>query len=542
MKPMLALGISAGWARLVAVFVADVGLLWLGGAVAGRSGWWVAAVLAAALSAVALLTWRRAPVLDLLLRTRQVRPTLAAVTAGALADHDRTYGTGPVGIRGAGPYVVAVVAVDGQAHSPSALDHHRVASLAKLPLAAVAQGLRQFDVALESIDIVSVGIRRAPERHHRYATIYSGLIGDHPAVGQRRTWLVLRFDVRRSARAVLCRESVAATVAAAAQWLAQDLTARRSPARVLTAEQILAADTQVLAGVNPAQCQPHWGRIRHPAGYVQTYWMSPREITSDTVDRLWVPDTDATAVTVQLRPSAEGATRVGVVVRYHTGSPLTEPPLTGLNPLTGRQDLGLAAGSLCAKAPLTVPSCPLSSLRRPLSVAIGASGVIVGTNATGHPLLVDLSSPTQTSTMTLAGELALTVQVALRAAATGYHVVVHTDRPQRWQPVRGAGLQLVGPAGLHDGLPPNSSRWMVVYDQVPGTPPDGAAVVVRTVPAGTASGADIHIEQESPRTAAIRTWAFQYRLRIDLDYERQRVQDPPRRAETSADIPQGSNC
>jgi len=496
----------------------------------------VAAVLAAALSAAALLTWRGAPVLDLVLRSRVLASTVGSLTAGVLADHERTYGEGPVGIRGVGPYLVAVVAVDGQAHSPSALDHHRVASPARLPVAAVADGLRQFDLSVDSIDIVSIGLRRASDRHHRYASVYSGLIGDHPAVGQRRTWLVVRFDVRRCARAVLWRESVAATVAAAAQWLAEDLTARRCPARVLTAEQIRAADRQLLAGVDPAQCGRQWGRLRHPTGYVQTYWVSARDISSDTVDRLWVPDTDATAVTVQLRPDTEGQTRVGVVVRYHTGSPLTEPPLTGLNPLTGRHDLGLAAGSLCARARLIVPSCALGTLARPLSLAIGASGIIVGTNATGHPLLVDLRSPTRTATVTLAGELALTVQVALRAAATGYHVVVHTDRPHRWQSVSGPGLQLAGPDG---GPPARGEQWMVIiYDQVSGTAPDAAAVTVRTVPAGTASGADIHIEQDGPRAAVIRTWAFQYRLRIDLDYERQRVEEPAARR---ANLSRGSN-
>ncbi|AYE99303.1 type VII secretion protein EccE (plasmid) [Mycobacterium paragordonae] len=530
MRPMLALGAALGWPRVVALFVADVALLWAGSAVAGRAGWWVAAVLAAAVSASALLRWRGAPLLTLAWRTVTSRGAAVGAPAGEAADYDRTYGQGPVGIRGVGPYLVAVVAVDGQAHSPSALDHHRVASLAKLPVAAVAQGLRQFDVTLDAIDIVSVGMRRASARHHNYAAVYSSLVGDHPAVGQRRTWLVARFDATASARAILWRESVAATLGAAAEWLAQELTSRRCPARVLTAEQIREADMGLLAGADPAAIRRGWGRLRHPDGYVQTYWMSPGDISSDTVDRLWTPDTDATAVTVQLRPAPDGATTVGVVVRYHTGGPLPEPPLSGLNPLTGRHDVGLAAGSITARAPLAVPSRELSDDAESLDVAIGATGIIVGGNATGHPLLVDLGSPTAASTVTVAGELALTVQVALRAAATGYQVLVHTDRPQQWKQVTGAGLALVGPGGLDEQLPPTRRRWMVVYDQVPGTAPQGAAVTVRTVPAGTASGADIHLEQEGARSAVIRTWAFRYRLRIDLDYERRLVDARPHRA------------
>jgi hypothetical protein len=53
---------------------------------------------------------------------------------------------------------------------------------------------------------------------------------------------------------------------------------------------------------------------------------------------------------------------------------------------------------------------------------------------------------------------------------------------------------------------------------------------VRTVAPGSASGADIHIEQDGPGTAVIRTWAIQYRLRIDVDHERRLTARGPRRA------------
>jgi hypothetical protein len=108
--------------------------------------------------------------------------------------------------------------------------------------------------------------------------------------------------------------------------------------------------------------------------------------------------------------------------------------------------------------------------------------------------------------------------------------LVCTGRPQRWQQARGAGLQVVGSAGLADALPPSTRRWLVVYDGVSGPAPRGAAVTVRTVPAGGSSSADIHIEQNDPGNAVIRTWAFQYRVRIDLDSERRLTAPGPRRA------------
>ena len=530
MKSAFPLSVAAGWARVVAVFVVDVGLVAAGAGIAGRPGWWTGVGVGLLVSLAALLCWRGAPVLTLGWRALAARRPRLGAPGGELADYERSFGSGPVGIRALGPHLVAVVAVDGPPHSPSVLDYPRVESLAKLPLEAVAAGLRQFDVSLDGIDILSVGARRAPKTHHPYAPVYSGLVGDHPAVGQRRTWLVVRLDALESARAIVWRESVAATMSAAAEWLAAELTSLRIPARVLTASQIRAADEAVWAGVDPAGLAAGWGRLRHAGGYVQTYWMSPGDISSTTIDRLWAPDTDATVVSVQVRRSDAGATRVGVMVRYHTGGPLAEPPLTGLNPFSGRHDAALGAGLLAAgRGGLAVPARELADGEK-VAVPIGATGIIVGTTASGHPLLVDLSDPTELATVTIAGEFALLVQVALRAAATGYQVLVCTRRPQRWQQVTGAGLQVVGAGGLAEQLPASPHPYLVVYDGVGGAAPAGAAVTVRTVDRHSASGADIHLEQDGAGTAVIRTWAFQYRLRINLDYERRLTDAGPRRA------------
>jgi type VII secretion protein EccE len=529
MRSTFPLSVAAGWPRLVALFVVDVALVATGAAVAGRPGWWAGAALALVVSLLALLRWRGAALLTLAWRSVSKRH-VADLPGGELADYERHFGSGRVGIRAVGPHLVAVVAVDGPPHSPSALDYSRVESMTKLPLEAVAAGLEQFDVTLEGIDIVSAGVRRASKSHHPYAPVYSGAVGDHPAVGQRRTWLVVRLDALASARAIVWRESVAATMSAAAEWLAAELTSLRIPARVLTAAQIRSADEALLAGIDPNGLTPGWSRLRHAGGYVQTYWMSPRDISSTTIDRLWAPETAATVVSIQVRRADTGATAVGVMVRYHSGGPLAEPPLTGLNPFVGRHDAGLRAGLLSAgNGGLAVPARELAANEK-VAVPIGATGIIVGTLPSGHPLLVDLSDPTELATVTICGEFALLVQVSLRAAATGYQVLVCTQRPGRWRQVIAAGLQVIDTAGLVEQLPASQYPYVIVYDEVAGSVPAGAAVTVRTVDKRSASGADIHIEQEGPGAAVIRTWAFQHRLRINLDYERRLLEGGPRRA------------
>ena len=141
MKSTFPLSVAAGWARLVALFVVDVALVAAGAAVAGRPGWWTGAGVGVAVSLLAVLRWRGAPLLTLAWRALGARRSGLGEPGGELADYERNFGSGPVGIRAVGPHLVAVVAVDGPPHSPSVLDYPRVESLAKLPLEAVAAGL-----------------------------------------------------------------------------------------------------------------------------------------------------------------------------------------------------------------------------------------------------------------------------------------------------------------------------------------------------------------------------------------------------------------
>jgi hypothetical protein len=157
-----------------------------------------------------------------------------------------------------------------------------------------------------------------------------------------------------------------------------------------------------------------------------------------------------------------------------------------------------------------------------LRAPIGATGIIVGTLPSGHPLLVPLQSadPAGTSTVTVAGDLALLVQIAQRSAATGLRVAVVTNRPAPWRDANNAGLRVV--RELPPDLPDNGRGMMVLYDH-PQTAGPRAAVIVRAVERGSASVADVHLEQDSNTTAVIRTAEFQYRIHIDVRAERNQI-------------------
>ena len=517
-------GLSSSWLRWAAGFVTVTALLWLGTLFAGPAWMWASIVAAALAAALIVITWRHMPLTTALARRVVPRRGGAELLETApAADHHPLWTAAPAAIRSCGDEFVAVVAVDGPANPPAVFDRNRVESATFVPVDLVADALRQFDVKLAGIDIVSVGRRRAPRAHHPYAATYTGMVGDHAAMGVRRTWCVLRMNRIENAAAVVCRDSVAATLAACAGRLATELSARRITARVVDAAELAEVDAQLAAGVG-ADPRPGWGDLRHSAGSVTAYWVSPKDISTESLDRIWVPDSEATAVTVQVRPADGGGAAVGVIVRYSTATPLASPPLDGLNPLSARHDQAVRAGLAGAATPaLRAPHRRIATGEE-LHAPLGSTGILLGALPSGHPLLMNFAAagPAESSTVTIAGELALLVQVALRSAAIGYQVLVVSSQPERWRDATAAGLQVVDPTA-GDRLPDDGPAVVLIYD-TPGTAAaftgPAPAITVRAVRPASASVADVHIEQESPDSAAVRTGDFQTRITIDVNPER----------------------
>lgn len=537
MKPMFALGVRASWARLAVAFLAAVVVLVVvSSTLAGPAAVWVSIGLAAVVVAALLVTWRHEHVLTLVWRVARRRPATGLLDVAEAANHTTQWPPTSAAVRAHGEELIAVVAVDGRSHTPSVLDHNRVQSPASLPISVVADALRQFDVTLSGIDVLSLGRRRAPNQHHPYAATYSRKVGDHGAMGSRRTVCVLRMNSHDNVDAVRCRESVAATLTACAQRLAAELTAQHCPARVVDADELDDIDAALGAGVGQPS-RAGWTGLHHDGGSVTAYWVSPQDISTETLDRVWVPDCDYTATALQLRPGPDQSTEVGLLVRYATGGPLREPPILGLNPLSGRHDLGVRASLVDAPTPrLRVPHRRLrddEDLRAP----IGSTGVIIGSTMSGHLLLVSLANavPASTASVTVAGEVAQLLQLAMSHAAIGYQVLVRSSRPDVWRDATGAGLHIV--PGLPPKLPNNGDGVMVVYDDPRSSAGSSAAraaagpraaITVRLVPARTASVADVHLEQDSENTCVIRTAEFTHRLNSDLSTERNLIRTQKR--------------
>ncbi|OBF61610.1 type VII secretion protein EccE [Mycobacterium sp. 852002-51971_SCH5477799-a] len=373
MKRQRRFGLSLSWPRLTTVFLVDIVIMvvashcpesWQG---TYRIAFWVGVALAVLVTLLSLVTYHGLTVTTGLATwlwdwSADPGSALAAGRTPAL-DHQRKYGRDKVGVRQYEGQLVTVIGISGGDDDSASRLRHRH-SAPTLLVSAVASGLRQFDIHLDNIDIVSVKLRRGGD-----GTELSRLDDSGPEEREatdeapsyiRRTWLVLRMNPQRNVAAVAARDSLASTLVAATERLAQDLDGLTCAARPLIAEELADVDRAVLADLEPTWSRPGWRRLKHFNGFVTSLWLSPSDITTDKLDELWEDETVATVLTIRLT-SRGGRPQVSAWVRYHTEKRLRRNVSSGLNRLTGRQ---LAAVRASLPAPtarplLVVPSRPL---------------------------------------------------------------------------------------------------------------------------------------------------------------------------------------
>jgi type VII secretion protein EccE len=384
MKAQRRLGLALSWPRITGVFLLDVAVLVLASRL--PIAWWVGVAGAAAVTFAAVLTYRGIPLVSALaawLWDWSSAPEAALVGGGIPAiDHRRRFGREVVGMYEYEGQLVAAIAVDEPEDAPAGRHHLRTQSSPTLPVAAVAAALRQFDVQLDAIDIVSVRKRHVSEAADPSAP---PTVDDHPTGVQHGIWLLLRMNPQHNVAAVAARDSLASTLAAAAERLAGDLSGWRLTARPLTAVELTEVGAAVLAGLEPVWSRPGWRYLKHFDGYATSFWVTPRYITSETLDWLWLHDTDATVVTIRLTAAADPP-EVSAWVRYHSQERLGKDVWAGLNRLTGRQ-LAAVRASLPAPArrpPLVVPARVLREDEQ-LAVRVGPTVVGGGTATLDAP-------------------------------------------------------------------------------------------------------------------------------------------------------------
>jgi type VII secretion protein EccE len=170
MKAQSRFNLALSWPRVTTVFLIDVAVLALASHCpeswqTDHLAWWAGITIAVAVTIGGLLTYLGIPIASApfaRVRNWYANPD-GVLTAGRTPaiDHRRRFSRDVVGIREDRGHLLSVIAVEGREETPPGRHHHPEVAPATLPLDAVASWLRQFDVRLDSIDIVSVGTRRA---------------------------------------------------------------------------------------------------------------------------------------------------------------------------------------------------------------------------------------------------------------------------------------------------------------------------------------------------------------------------------------------
>ncbi|MEV6323781.1 type VII secretion protein EccE [Nocardia sp. NPDC051787] len=420
---------------------------------------------------------------------------------------------------------------------PDALTLLRPGSLSTdqvLPLTDIARCLVQFDIALASIDVISIGARTAQTGF--VAQLYDRIIGPLPAIAHRTVWLVLRLDPLANAAAVDRRggggTGVTRSAIIATRRVANRLAARDIAVSVLTATEMNNAVRELTRGITLAELTETPTTLRHNDLHLTSYEIGAGLISSRGFADIWATQSRSTTVTLRLRTAADNPAQrdrepmiaLDAVVRFDTTHEFAEPPVPGLRALPGRQLPTLLAclptGSHAHRSARTSHRGPLPALTG-LVVPTGGCGQLIGADELGQGIAVPLAGD-GTRHLDVIGTLALAQQVILRAIALGARVVVHSDRPEAWHSMvtnvgspywlsmapRSAAASHP-PAAPQPGAPAPTAS-MLVFDGIAPAASPGGATIVHVRPSRDPGGsfdADVTLVQDdrTPNQITVRT-------------------------------------
>ena len=370
-------------------------------------------------------------------------------------DHEQPDGT-TIGFFWDGKTLTSLIRLDAAPPSLHVLEPGGAVSGETVPIGVLADCLRTFDVALQSIDVISRGYRSAGHGH--VAAVYDAVLGPLPAVAHRSVWVAVRLDPTHCADAVQARgggwDGVLRTAAVATRRVTNRLRDAGLRASTTTASDLSHAVTDLAGGVSLDELEETWTDCRGGRVHLRSHGIEPATCTTEGIGTLWTLPSRSTTVTLSLRCQEQrDAVELRGIVRVDSLG-RGRPGHAGVRSLSGRQFDAL----LCA-LPLPTPrrpvgqwitvagdgeAPPLAGLELPAS----GCGQVVGADEHGRAIALPLFGP-RVARVELHGTLHLAQQVALRSLALGARVRVHTRRTGAWREmVEAVGdvnqLQVVG--------------------------------------------------------------------------------------------------
>jgi type VII secretion protein EccE len=345
------------------------------------------------------------------------------------------------GFRWDGRTVITVIGIEDNPEDLTVLEPGSTVSGEMVRLGVLVDCLRQFDVELDTVDVISHGSRS--QGHTPVAHVYDAVLGPLPAIAHRSVWVVIRFDPTRCPQAVGLRgggqSGILRTAAVATRRVANRLSECGLRARVLTAAEIGQAVGQLCGGANLANLHEDWQYCSDGNYRMTSFGLSRDMLTTQALGELWTVPSYATTVAISLRNVS--AERVGVTgtVRFDSFGPLPRTGIAAVTALPGRQFLALMSSLPMPRPERDITECSFGGPSTDfdgLDIPAAGCGQVIGADRAGRAVALPLFGP-RIGRVEIRGSLHLAQQVVLRALALGARVLVRTNRSGQWREMVG---------------------------------------------------------------------------------------------------------
>jgi type VII secretion protein EccE len=353
-----------------------------------------------------------------------------------------------IGFRWDGKTLLSVLKVEENPQAMTVMEPGTTVSGEMLSMQLVADCLRQFDITLESIDVISQGARS--HGHSPIAAVYDDVLGPLPAIAARSVWVAVKFDPSRCADAVQRRgggrEGVLRTAAIATRRVANRLTEAGLRSRVMLSSEIAQATSQLSDGVSLRSVEETWLTCKQGFFQLRSFLVKSERLTTAGIGLLWTIPSYSTTVCISLRhDERRDLVKIRGLARFDTHG-RSRIHLDGLEDLPGQQ-----FSALVSTLPVPPPKRPVgrwacgmgeTAFQR-LALPASGCGQVIGADPQGRAVALPLFGP-QIRQVEICGGLHLAQQVLLRSLALGARVRVHTNRPAAWRDM----VERVGDRGL----------------------------------------------------------------------------------------------
>ncbi|MFR9770514.1 type VII secretion protein EccE [Nocardia sp. SC052] len=485
-----------------------------------KTPWWVSAVVVTVLVTTVTVRVNGRTAMRWLLdwaAYRTGRTARARERTQSAKIQDVQVAAGVCGVNEAGDTLIAMIQLAPNLDLPTVIAERTLYTEDTIPVDLLLPMLDQFGIAVD-IDIVTTGQR--VRSTGSYSMLYDQLIGSHPVVGDRLTWLVVRLDQERNLAALSkrgpCSVVAPKALASATHRIAGRLRERGIAAQPLPAAALRDATRLLHAGIELSDLRETWSNLQTsvPGRCVTSFLIDWSRLGGVGLDDCWTWNRGRTTLVVSLTSDTDGPR---ALVRFIGPAVTTEPP-DYLRLLGGDQSKALLAslptgGSIRALRGFeSGADIAPEDLAAELAIAIGPNGQILGaiSGQPRHTLALPLFDPARFNprrrTIDVHAKLPVAQQIILRAMVVGADVEIHSARPDSWrQLVTAVGdprsMRLADPGDEHTGAANAEAEipaTIAVFDHLPPRASNAHTTVTISEPGGPRRRAvDLAINQVS---------------------------------------------